>query len=309
MKNPFTSLNLFSAILASSWITGAQESQALVIDSTNGPLTVSNSMGTVRVELPQAGIRLGGSFNSTSPFQISLNYFNPPSPSEAAAFEAAKAVWEGLITGWKETVGISSVTIDVNLSNIDGAGGILGSAGPTTGVVTTNFLYASSGSMTFDTSDIPSLGSVFSDVVLHEMGHVLGIGTLWSASAATGGAVTGRQELYINNSGQYTGAFGVAAYTAEFGQDGAFVPVELGGGPGTANGHWNEVDGGGQLTGIVGPGGDLRNELMTGWLDAPLFISNTTIQSMQDLGFNVVPEPASATLLAFGCILIVRRRS
>jgi hypothetical protein len=229
-------------------------------------------------------------------------------PSQQAVFNAAKATWESLITGWKDTVGISSVSITVNLENIDGPGNILGSAGPDTGIITPNYLYTTSGSMTFDTSDIPGLGAAFGDVVLHEMGHVLGIGTLWSASFATGGFVTGRQEVYVNNSGQYTGAYGLAAYNAEFGQSGAFIPVELGGGPGTANGHWNEVDGGAGLTGIVGPQGDFRNELMTGWLNAPSYISNTTVQSLQDIGFNVIPEPAPFALVALGGLLMVRRR-
>jgi hypothetical protein len=62
----------------------------------------------------------------------------------------------------------------------------------------------------------------------------------------------------------------------------------LGGGAGTANGHWNEVDGGSGLTGIVdGSGNDMRNELMTGWLNTPLFISKTTIASLGDLGYTV----------------------
>jgi hypothetical protein len=208
---------------------------------------------------------------------------------------------------------LTGVTINVNLGNIDGVGGTLGSAGPNTANVTTNYLYTNTGSMTFDTSDIPGLGSAFEDVVLHEMAHVLGIGTLWSASAVTGNAVLGRQELYVNNSGQYTGAFGLAAYNAEFNQVGAFVPVELGGGSGTANGHWNEVNGGGVNTGIVSNISlqDFQDELMTGWLGPnATFISTLTIQSLQDLGYEVVPEPSSLVLfgLGFGPLILRWRR-
>ncbi|MFT7514560.1 MAG: hypothetical protein ACI9QL_003782 [Candidatus Omnitrophota bacterium] len=131
----------------------------------------------------------------------------------------------------------------------------------------------------------------------------------------------GFQELYVNGTGQYTGANALAAWQTEFGQTAAtFVPIELGGG-GTANGHFNEVDGGAGLTGFVsnietGPNNDFRNELMTGWLNAPSFISNVTIGSLADLGYDViyntaaVPEPQTALPLLFLCVMVfsIRRR-
>jgi hypothetical protein len=248
---------------------------------------------------------------SHAAFTINLNYINPPTISQQAAFESSKTTWEGIITGYQQGT-LTGITINVNLDNIDGVGGTLGSAGPTNGAFTTNFLYATAGSMTFDTSDTAELetSGVFDDVILHEMGHVLGIGTLWSASAVTGGNIVGRQELYVDGSGQYTGAFGLAAYNSEFGQSGSFVPVELGGGPGTADGHWNEVDGGAGNTGIISniTGKDFKDELMTGWLNADPFISTLTTESMRDLGYTVVPEPTSALLLGFGCFALIRRK-
>ena len=62
----------------------------------------------------------------------------------------------------------------------------------------------------------------------------------------------------------------------------------------------------------------MRNELMTGWLNTPAFISMLTIQSFQDLGYNVVaiPElssfvqmlvPSCAVLLAFSYACLSRR--
>jgi hypothetical protein len=257
----------------------------------------------------------------TSDFDIDLVYFNAPTPGEAAAFSAAEAKWESLITGYQiADIFSTTVTINVFLNPIDGAGGILGSAGPTfaklnaaQNAVTPNFLYTDEGDMEFDTADTEALVGLglFDEVILHEMGHVLGIGILWSSSSV---GFPGRQEHYVFNSGQYTGPAGLAAYNDEFGQAGAFVPVELGGGAGTRNAHWNEVNGGGAPTGIssnmeAGPFNDMAFELMTGWLNPPqAFLSSLTSQSMIDLGYTVVPEPStrllgSCVMLFFACRL------
>lgn len=252
-------------------------------------------------------------------FDIVLNFINTPSAAEQAAFQAAEAQWESIIQGYQSNdLANTNVNIDVYLAGIDGEGGTLGSAGPTTAklnaaqnAVNPDFVYAQSGVMNFDTADTPGLitAGTFDDVVYHEMGHVLGIGTLWSSSAV---GFAGRQELYVNGSGEYTGAAGLAAYNAEFGQVGTFVPVELGGGPGTANGHWNEVDGGAGATGITSllTGDDFRDEIMTGWLNTPAFTSQLTIQGMVDLGY-VVPEPTAGLLLTavVGFVGLGRRRA
>ncbi len=81
--------------------------------------------------------------------------------------------------------------------------------------------------MTFDTSDLGSLVSAgtFEAVIRHEMAHLLGFGSLWSSSAV---GLPGYQEVYVNGSGQYTGAFGLAAFQQEFDQaDATYVPIEL----------------------------------------------------------------------------------
>jgi hypothetical protein len=144
--------------------------------------------------------------------------------------------------------------------------------------------------MTFDSADVANLfaGGAWQNVILHEMAHVLGFGTLWTNNG-----------VYVNGSGEFLGAIAASYWNSEFGQAGT-PDVELGGGSGTANGHWNEVDGGGALTGIVDSlGRDMRNELMTGWLDSNAFISDMTIASFQDIGFmglNAAPEPGSLLL-------------
>ncbi|MEM9702711.1 MAG: PEP-CTERM sorting domain-containing protein, partial [Planctomycetota bacterium] len=141
----------------------------------------------------------------------------------------------------------------------------------------------------------------FFNVVLHEMAHVMGFGTLWDNNG-----------IYVNNSGEFLGAEATAAWQQEFGQNGT-PDVELGGGPGTANGHWNEVDFGAANTGITvtDPNSpnfnrDLRNELMTGWLNSNPFISDMTVASFADIGFvrqvAAIPEPSSVLLMTVGAV-------
>lgn len=301
-----------SALLAAGCLLAGQ-AQALIVVGPNGPLTVTNDIGTVTVAPSSPSLTMSGGTNVLSPFQINLNYVaGAPGGATQAAFESAKATWESRIIGWQEDAGLTGVSIDVTLAPNDGVGGILGSAGPSTASITTNYAYAASGQMTFDTADIPGLGSAFEDVVLHEMAHVLGIGTLWN-TASFGGVFAGTQSLYTDGTGQYTGANGLAAWQSEFAGQGSatFVPVELGGGAGTADGHWNEGDGGG-ATGILevdAPNRDSRLMLMTGWLNNGSFISDTTMGSFEDLGYTIVPEPGSVALLVGGLILFgIRRR-
>ena len=146
------------------------------------------------------------------------------------------------------------------------------------------------------------------ELMAHETGHVLGIGTLWESNG-----------VYVNYSFQYTGQYGVAAYRDEFDAEATFVPVENAGNSGTPNAHWDQrmrsssQEGNpndpwplSPLTGVTDRfGRDRALELMTGAIDPDYgepFLSNTTIQSLRDLGYTVVPEP-SAGALAMGVVL------
>jgi hypothetical protein len=182
-------------------------------------------------------------------------------------FDAAAARWERVIIG--DLPGftvpgygfVDDLLISVSISSIDGAGGILGSAAPVW--YRNSSLLPIQGNVTFDSADVARMvadGS-FSDVVAHEIGHVLGIGTMWE------------REGLSNGFNAYFGTAGIAAYR-ELGGTGAFVPLETTGGPGTAGGHWSDA--------LFG------NELMTGFISGgsnPLSI--LTIGSLQDQGYTV----------------------
>jgi hypothetical protein len=103
--------------------------------------------------------------------------------------------------------------------------------------------------------------------VLHEMGHILGIGTLWEDLGLLSGAGTSNPI--------FTGANATAQYNQIFGTSARGVPVEATGGAGTADSHWRETV--------------LTNELMTGWAGpgTNLPLSRITIGSLADLGYTV----------------------
>lgn len=137
------------------------------------------------------------------------------------------------------------------------------------------------------------------DVVLHEMGHILGFGTLWQGI----GGVPGLPVLLINaatSSGTgnptFTGGAAIAEYLALGAPPGSNgVPVENCGGGGTINGHWKE----GVLAGPAGTG--FGTELMTGYASAPAGTRNPfsrmSIAAMSDMGYSVDLSQADAYTL------------
>jgi hypothetical protein len=257
-------------------------------------------LGSSIKKLLATGVLLLFAAQANAAFNINLA-FNSVADSYKTYFTVAENYWESVITGYQGTAPAGGLTINVSTPAIDGSGSILGSAGPTNITNSGSFLIATNGSMQFDSADVDNMigNGSFTDVIRHEMAHVIGFGTLWD-----------NNNVYSNNSGRYTGSNALAAYKTEFNQPNAtFVPVELGGGSGTANGHWNEVDGGSGNTGILANGQDMRFELMTGWLNIPgTFVSRTTIASFVDIGYtvSVVPEPASALMIAVGFPILLR---
>jgi hypothetical protein len=147
---------------------------------------------------------------------------------------------------------------------IDGPGGILGRAFT---VYVRGDGTALTGYMEFDQEDIPAYSAAsWETIILHEMGHVLGVGTSWGSLGFV------RQVGSPSARSQYLGAAGVAAWNA-MGCTGN-PPVELDGAEGTRGVHWDEEC--------------LQNELMTGNFNYganPL--SALTAASLQDIGYSV----------------------
>ena len=269
---------------------------------------------------------------------INLNFSGSMTAIERQTFIDAADYWNSTITNYDliydgaGNITPHGLTITASVVPIDGVNGILGSAGPDTvtyydnnptGTATVALNYTTTGSMQFDSADVAALtaSNTFYGVVLHEMGHVLGLGTLWTFNNNVGGTT---YPLYTVGSGQYTGPNALARWKSEFSQPSAtFVPVELGGGGGTANGHWNENDGGGGTTGFVSNlfGKDFSTELMTGWASSSFFVSQVTLGGLDDLGYIVdyskaglvdhivtVPEISSLVLCLGALPWLMRRR-
>jgi hypothetical protein len=153
---------------------------------------------------------------------------------------------------------IDDILITAELGNIDGVGSVLGQAGPT--AVRTDSSLPATATMKFDIAEVTDMGiDVFTDVVLHEMAHSLGFGSIW-----------GRLGLVTN--GQFTGSNAVEEFH-DLGGTG-FIPVEQDGGSGTAGSHWDEEFFG--------------NELLTGYIDAgENYFTSMSAASFMDLGYRI----------------------
>ena len=156
---------------------------------------------------------------------------------------------------------IDDLYVTAELKAIDGTGGVLGQAGPIA-LWSANDLTAA-GQMQFDVADALTYSSLglWDDIVMHELMHVLGFGSLWNYGSHS--LVSGTE---------YRGAQAVAAYQTATGSAAAFIPVEDEGGSGTAGSHWDEQA--------------LNNELMTGYINTSNYLSKFSVMSLADLGYH-----------------------
>ncbi len=225
----------------------------------------------------------------SEPFNITLRIDSPMAPQFQAAFVRAVAKWETVITSgnpdqfadiqpllfpWTPAFHgtIDDVLIDARDTTLDGAGGLLGQATPLAFRDGSQIPYW--GIMEFDTVDLQRLydRGTLDDVILHEMGHVLGMGS-WLVRGQVADLLTDPK---------YTGLAGNAAYQALGGTGQA--PLEDQGGAGTAYVHWRESV--------------FQSELMTGYSDtAPEPLSILTLGALADQGYGVDMSKADPYVL------------
>jgi hypothetical protein len=291
--NATATTNADGIATAGSWVMGPEA----------GPNTLTASvagLAAAPVVFSGAGCEGGGGAG----YALTLCFTSTMTASQRAAFQNAAARWSAIITADEPNTPVNittskcgtgspslNMTIDdlvifAAIQPIDGPNGVLGSAGPCIIRDVPEGSLPLLGLMRFDAADMAELEVTgqFGAVIVHEMGHVLGIGTMWSEFGllhSPSGATPVDTWFSGSNAIAAFNAIGGSTYTG-----GQKVPVENTGGQGTANAHWRESV--------------LNNELMTGYLDNgsnPL--SLLTVRSLTDIGYEVdtdAADPFSVTL-------------
>jgi hypothetical protein len=239
--------------------------------------TTRKKAGAIETFIAHASVKANASAAAIkSAYEIEVRFVGGLTATQKNAFKTAAKRWSKVIVGDLPSVIVSGEVIDDLLIMaqgvpIDGPGKILGQAGPThlrPASAGANAFLPAKGLMSFDTADLAKMQAdgTLVDVITHEMGHVIGIGTIWTVKGLLTGAST------INP--HFTGTTAKKEYGALKGTGPTPVPVENTGGPGTVDSHWRETV--------------FKNELMSGFIAAtnnPL--SRLTVASLQDLGYVV----------------------
>ena len=220
----------------------------------------------------------------TSSFNIEVVWVGARPARVNTAVQAAVARWESVIAANIVALYISGsstaddffgviddVRIYARVATIDGAGGTLASAGPRY-VRSSSDLPAIS-AIALDEDDVSRLSTVdLRDVVLHEIAHALGFGTVWDNLGLVSGPDT-----------HFNGAKAIAAFDAAGGSGytGKKVPTDSDGV------HWRGS--------VFGANELMIGSFVLGATQRPM--SAITVQSMADMGYTVNVGQADAYTL------------
>ena len=262
-------------------------------------LTIS-TLGTTKT-MPVSVAKL-----QTNGFKIDLRFVGNVSTTLQTAAQAAAARWEQVISAPLQSYrvdvnqndcgqgipavheSVQNMIIYIASDSIDGPSNTAGEGGPCVLRDPPVAMLTALGSLTIDSADVGYLAQSGSlvDLLTHEMGHILGIGTLWGPLCTVDNS-SGQQCFPNTASGiggsnpRFLGADArAAAMELGFSTDSSVgVPIENTGGVGTKDGHWRAT--------VFG------HELMTGTLhNGGNPMSLVTIEALADFGYTVVPEAA-----------------
>jgi hypothetical protein len=286
IQNTTATTNSKGVASAGTWTLGTTQG-GNVLEATSGALSPVRFVATGVATTTATTIPTSGSYN------IVIRWVATATARQQQAVAAAVSRWQSVITRDLPDVPLTSaagacfegqpainervddIVIYVEFVPIDGAGQILGEAGPCYVRSDTNLPLL--GHLKLDAADLAMMerSGTLDDVVLHEMGHILGIGTLWPDKNLIQGA-GGTDPRFI-------GPNALNAYHGMGGVD-ASIAVENSGADGTRDGHWRESTFG--------------NELMTGYIGGtPNPMSEMTIASLMDLGYGTNSGAASGYTL------------
>ena len=282
---------------AGTWTLGST-AQANVVTAT-----------AASAALPAVFTSAGCTTNSTTTaYEITLCFRSAMTTNQRNAFLNASAKWSSVVTGDLpsavvgpvDSVGtacpssselnmnVDDIVIFATVQPIDGVNGILGQTGICQ-IRDTGFLpYVAF--MKFDDADLDALDvqGTLGTTILHEMGHALGIGSLWNLLHLTNNPSTSA----VVNDTYFSGTNAIAAFDAVGGTSysGKKVPIENLYGPGTINVHWRYSV--------------MKTELMSGFIGSTAKpLSLVSVRSLQDLGYAVNVAAADSYSLAGGGLL------
>jgi hypothetical protein len=305
--DPLAGANVTFTPLGGSGTVGT----AAVVTDENGEASTTWALGQTGTNLMEATAgELAATFfaiGSDSDYEIEIVFLNPATTiSQKNAFGSAAGRWMEVVTGdltdvtFPSGIGARACGLDdpsnelrsvvddlliyASLVPIDGPGGVLGAAGPC--VLRSEVPDAPLtvvGVTQFDIFDLDFLESIglLDDVILHEIAHVLGFGSLWSEEPFD----FLQNPSFPNNPGadtHFNGPNAVAAFDDLPGgpwipptSATSKVPVEnTEGGSGVRDSHWREST--------------FVTELMTGFIGTDSNpMSTVTIESLRDLGYEV----------------------
>lgn len=301
--------SLSGSATATSDASGSATAPTWFMGKTNVPQVLSVTSGA-------ASINVAASI-ATNYTVVVRFYGGTPDPVILAAFQAAVARITAIATGQLSSVSLSNFNLD------DPQGCATTGVGSITETISGLVIYATVGTLPNgvlgqagpcglrDKPTLPAVGvmkfssgylqtmianGILTDVVTHEMLHVLGFGSIWELNQAQFPTA----KLFVNNAGTSSTAFnGVQAIAACSLLPGATsttctpgIPLTYGIGAGSDDSHWRES--------VFG------NELMTHAINrSPNPLSAMTIASMADLGYTVnmnvadsytIPSAALASL-------------
>lgn len=274
--------------------------------------TLGKSALPQKLSIASASIANTVSATVATSYSLEVRFFGgDPTPEVRTAFDNAAARILGVITGSLSPVlftnrdltsnsqgcgvpvvlneTVPGVVIFAQIHPIDGPGKILGAAGPC--LIRSTSRLTVVGVMEFDEVDLAGLAASnrLEDVILHEMMHVVGFGTLWDQKTPS---------LIVGDGGtdpRFIGATAQPACSAAGGTTlctGGVAVENCTGlsncGAGTRDSHWREG-----TTTLPG----FRTELMTGFVSGaniPNPFSNMSVQSLGDLGYSVNANASDA---------------
>jgi hypothetical protein len=252
-----------------SWMLSAEPSQTLTVSSPSVPGVTATITATVG---PARG------------YSVCVRYVDDVAPRVRQAVAAGVERWQRVIVAHTQTtqltepanrcfVGapalnemVEDLLMFVQVTQLDGPGNAVARAGTCT--VHAPSALAQMGVLQLDSADIQlQLGQgTLDNMVLHEIGHVLGFGTLWFARDLLQDGAT--------DNPFFNGALARAEFARVFpGYAGTAVPVENVGDMNTRNTHWRRSV--------------FNNELMQGFSSATMPLSRITIGAMGDIGYSV----------------------